>query len=327
MMRRREFIAGIGGTAAWPLVAGAQQPPTPVIGFLSSVGPADAPAMLAAFHKGLGEAGYFENKNLVIEYRWAENKNDRLPALARDLVEHHVVAIGAFGNAAPALAAKAATSIIPIVFRFGNDPARAGLVSSLNKPGGNITGVVSLSEEIGSKRFEFIHQMAPGASSIAALVNPTSLEQEGRTRELENAARTLDIRLLVLNASTAREIDEAFATMAQQKIGALLAGADAFFYAQRHQLVTLAARYRIPALYHARESVEAGGLMSYGADIADGYRLAAVYLGRILKGEKPADLPVQRSTRFEMILNRRTAKSLGIEVPTALLVTADEVVD
>jgi putative tryptophan/tyrosine transport system substrate-binding protein len=250
-----------------------------------------------------------------------------LPALARDLVEHHVAAIGAFGNSGPVLAAKAATSTIPIVFRFGNDPVRAGIVASLNKPGGNITGVTSLSEEIGSKRFEFIHQMAPGATSVAALVNPTNLEQEARTRELENAARALGIRLLVLNASSAREIEEAFVTMAQQKIEALLAGADAFFYAQRYQLVTLAARYRIPALYHVRESVEAGGLMSYGADIADGYRLAAVYLGRILKVEKPADLPVQRSTRFEMVVNRRTAKSLGLDVPAALLVAAGEVIE
>jgi putative ABC transport system substrate-binding protein len=326
-MRRREFIAGLGGAAVWPMVARAQQPPMPVIGFLSSIGPADAPAQLAAFHKGLGEAGYFEKKNVAIEYRWAENRNDRLPALAHDLVQHHVAAIGAFGNAAPALAAKAATSTIPIVFRLGADPVRAGLVASLSNPGGNITGVVSLSEEIGSKRFDLLHQMVPGAVSVAALANPASLEQEARIREWEKAARVLGIRLLVLNASSAREIEEAFATMAQQKIDALLAGADAFYFAQRHQLVALAARYRLPALYHARESVEAGGLMSYGSDIADGYHLAGIYTGRILKGEKPADLPVQRSTKLEMVVNRKTAHALGLDVPTTLLVTADEVID
>jgi putative ABC transport system substrate-binding protein len=299
----------------------------PAIGFLSSLGPADGPTLLAAFHKGLGEGGYFEKKNVAIEYRWAENENDRLPALARDLVEHHVAAIAALGGPAPSLAAKAATSAIPIVFRLGADPLGLGLVASLNKPGGNITGISSLSEETGSKRFELIHQMVPGATSVAALVNPASLQQEYRTREWEKAARALGIRLLVLNASTAREIEEAFSTMAQQKIETLLAAQDPFYFAQRHQLVALAARYRMPAIYHARETVEAGGLMSYGPSIADGYRLAGVYVGRILKGEKPADLPVQQSTTFEMVVNRKTAKALGLDVPTTLLVSADEVLD
>ena len=325
-MNRRKFIAGLGGAAAWPLAASAQQPALPVIGFLSSVGPADAPAQLAAFHAGLGEAGYFEKKNVAIEYRWAENKADRLPELARDLVQRGVVAIGAFGNAAPALAAQAATSTIPIVFRLGFDPVTAGLVASLNKPGGNITGIASLSEEISSKRFELLHQMMPGATLIAALINPASIEL-ARISEMGKAARALSIRLLILKAGTAHEIDEAFAIMARQNAGALLAGADAFYFAQRHQLVALAASYRIPALYHAREAVEAGGLMSYGPNIADGYRLAGVYVGRILKGEKPADLPVQQSTRFEMVINRRAAKALGLDVPTALLVSADEVFD
>jgi putative tryptophan/tyrosine transport system substrate-binding protein len=325
-MKRREFIAGLGA-AGWSLAAQAQQPAMPVIGFLSSVGPADAPALLTAFHKGLGEAGYFEKKNVAIEYRWAENVNDRLPALARDLVEHHVAAIAAFGGPAPSLAAKAVTSTIPIVFRFGADPLGLGLVASLNKPGGNITGVSSLSVEMGSKRFEFIHQMVPGATSVAALFNPASLEQEARPREWEDAARALGIRLLVLNASSAREIEEAFATMAQQKIEALVAAPDAFYFVQRHQLVALAARYRIPAIYHAREAVEAGGLMSYGPSIADGYRLAGVYLGRILKGEKPADLPVQQSTKFEFVINLKTAKALGLTIPPQLLALADEVIE
>jgi putative tryptophan/tyrosine transport system substrate-binding protein len=260
----------------------AQQPAMPVIGVLSSFGPADAPALVAAFHKGLGEAGYFERKNVAIEYRWAENNNDRLPALARDLVEHHVAAIATLGGPAPSLAAKAATSAIPIVFRFGADPVGLGLVASLNKPGGNITGVSSLSGEMGSKRFELIHLMVPGATSVVALVNPTRLQQEASTRESEKAARALRIRMLVLNASSAREIEEAFAIMAQQKIEALLAAQDPFYFVQRHQLVALAARYRIPAIYHAREVVEAGGLMSYGPSIADGYRLAGVYLAAII---------------------------------------------
>jgi putative ABC transport system substrate-binding protein len=299
----------------------------PVIGVLSSMGPADSPGLLAAFHKGLGEAGYFEKKNVEIVYRWAENKNERLPALARDLVEHHVAAIAALGGPAPSLAAKAATSAIPIVFRFGADPIKLGLVASLNKPGGNITGVSSLSEEMGSKRFELIHQMVPSATSVAALVNPASLYREARTRDWENAARALGIRLLVLDASTAREIEEAFAIMAQQKIEALIAAQDPFYFVQRLQLVALAARYRMPAIYHAREAVEGGGLMSYGPSIADGYHLAGAYVGRVLKGEMPADLPVQQSTRFEMAVNRKTAKTLGLDVPATLLVTADEVID
>ena len=326
-MRRREFIAGLAGAAAWPSVTRAQQPALPVVGVLSGIGPADAPGLLAAFHKGLGEAGYFESKNVAIEYRWAESKNERLPALARDLVEHRVAAIVTLGGPAPALAAKAATSAIPIVFRIGNDPIGLGLVTSLNKPGGNITGVSSLSEETASKRIEFIHLMVPGATLVAALVNPASLEQDTRIREWGEAARALGVHLLALNASSAHEIDVAFATMAQQKTQALLAAPDAFYFAQRHQLVDLAAGFRIPAIYHAREAVEVGGLMSYGPNIADGYRLAGVYLGRILKGEKPADLPVQQSTTFEMVINRRTAKALGLEVPNTLLVTADEVID
>jgi putative ABC transport system substrate-binding protein len=326
-MRRRDFIGGLASAAAWPVVAHAQQPAMPVIGFLSSIGAADAATLLAAFHKGLGDTGYFEKKNVAIEYRWAENRNERLPALARDLVEHHVDAIATLGGPEPTLAAKAATSTIPIVFRLGADPVRLGLVASLNKPGGNITGVSSLSEETGSKRFELIHQMVPDAASVVALVNPASLQREARTQEWEKAARALGIRLLVLNASSPLEIEEAFAIMVRQKMQALLAAQDPFYFVQRHQLVALAARYRMPAIYHAREAVEAGGLMSYGPNIAAGYRLAGAYLGRILKGEKPTDLPVQQSTRFEMVVNRKTAKALGLDVPTTLLVTADEVIE
>jgi putative ABC transport system substrate-binding protein len=228
----------------------------PVIGFLSSLGPADAQAPLAAFHRGLGEIGYFENKNVAIEYRWAENKSDRLAALAHDLARHGVAAIAALGGPASALAAKAATSAIPIVFRIGADPVGLGLVASLNNPGGNVTGVVALTAEVGSKRFEFMHEMAPGATSFAALSNPTSPERELRASEWEKAARFLGVRLLILNAGNAREIDEALATMAEQKIGAVLPAADGLYFAQRHQLVALAARYRIPAIYHARDMVE-----------------------------------------------------------------------
>jgi putative tryptophan/tyrosine transport system substrate-binding protein len=325
-MRRREFIAGLGA-AALTTAARAQQPAMPVIGVLSSYGPSDAPTLFAAFQKGLGETGYFEKKNVAIEHRWAENQNDRLPALARDLVEHHVAAIATLGGPAPALAAKAATSAIPIVFRLGADPVKLGLVASLSKPGGNMTGVSSLSEETGSKRFELLHQMVPGAASVVALVNPASLQREARTQEWEKAARALGIRMLVLNASSAREIEEAFAVMEQRKIEALLAAQDPLYFIQRRQLVALAARYHIPAIYHVREAVEAGGLMSYGPSIADGYHLAGVYLGRILKGEKPADLPVQQSTRFEMVVNRKTAKTLGLDVPQTLLVSADEVIE
>jgi putative tryptophan/tyrosine transport system substrate-binding protein len=326
-MLRRQFIAGLGGAAALTAAARAQQPAMPMIGVLSSYGPSDVPTLLAAFHKGLGEAGYFEKKNVAIEYRWAENQNDRLPALARDLVAHHVAAIATLGGPAPAFAAKAATSAIPIVFRLGGDPVKLGLVAGLNKPGGNMTGASSLSEETGSKRFELIHQMVPSAASVAALVNPASLQREARIEEWGKAARALNIRLLVLNSSNAREIEEAFAIMAQQKIEALLAAQDPFYFVQRHQLVALAARYRIPAIYHVREAVEAGGLMSYGPSIAYGYHLAGVYLGRIIKGEKPADLPVQQSTRFEMVVNRKTAKALGLDVPQTLLVAADDVID
>jgi putative tryptophan/tyrosine transport system substrate-binding protein len=325
-MRRRECIAGLGA-AALTTAARAQQPAMPVIGVLSSYGPSDAPTLFAAFQKGLGETGYFEKKNVAIEHRWAENQNDRLPALARDLVEHHVAAIATLGGPAPALAAKAATSAIPIVFRLGADPVKLGLVASLSKPGGNMTGVSSLSEETGSKRFELLHQMVPGAASVVALVNPASLQREARTQEWEKAARALGIRMLVLNASSAREIEEAFAVMEQRKIEALLAAQDPLYFIQRRQLVALAARYHIPAIYHVREAVEAGGLMSYGPSIADGYHLAGVYLGRILKGEKPADLPVQQSTRFEMVVNRKTAKTLGLDVPQTLLVSADEVIE
>jgi putative tryptophan/tyrosine transport system substrate-binding protein len=326
-MRRREFIAGLGGAAAWPVVAQAQQPAMPAIGFLSSIGPADAPTLLAAFHKGLGEAGFFENKNVAIEYRWNENQNDRLPALARDLAQQGVSAIAALGGPASALAAKAATSTIPIVFRIGDDPVGLGLVASLNKPGGNITGVVSLTGEVASKRFEFMHEMAPGATSFATLSNPASPEQEFRIGEWERAARVLGVRLSVLSAGDAREIEAAFIKTAEQKIGALLPAADALYFAQRHQLVALATRYRIPAIYHAREMVEAGGLMSYGANGADGYRLAGSYMGRILKGEKPADLPVQQSTKVELVINRKAATALGLDVPERLLATADQVIE
>jgi putative ABC transport system substrate-binding protein len=275
----------------------------------------------------LAEAGFVENKNVAIEYRWAENQNNRLPALALDLVRRRVAVIVAVGGTAPALAAKTATSTIPIVFRLGSDPVELGLVASLSRPGGNITGVASLASALSAKRFELLHELSPGPASIAALVNPTSLDPESRTREWEVAARVLGVRLVVLNASSAGEIDRAFATLVQQRIGALLAGSDALYFAQRNQLVALAARHRVLALYHAREAVEAGGLMSYGPNIPDGYRLAGTYVGRILKGEKPADLPVQQSTRLELVINLKTAKALGIDIPTSILLRADEVIE
>jgi putative ABC transport system substrate-binding protein len=308
-MRRREFIAGLGATF-WPLAARAQQRTMPVIGLLSSNGPLDVAGPIHAFHLGLAEAGYVENKNVAIDQRWAENHNDRLPALALDLIRRRVAVIVAFGPAS-ALAAKAATSTIPIVFRSASDPVELGLVASLNRPDRNITGVASLGAALGAKRLELLHELAPNAASIAALINPASPNPE--TREWEAAARAFGVRLVVLNASSASEIDSAFAILVEQRIGALLEGSDPLFFAQRQQLVALAARHRVLAMYHSREAVDDGGLMSYGPNIPDGYRLAGTFVGRILNGEKPADLPVQQSVKLEMILNLKTAKALGLE--------------
>jgi len=328
-IRRREFITLLGGAAAaLPLGARAQQPTLPVIGYLSGWSPGDATDYVASFRGGLAEAGYVEGKNVAIEYRWAEGHFDRLPALAAELVRDRPAVIVMGGSTPGALALKAATQTIPIVFQIGSDAVEIGLVASLNKPGGNLTGVTALNVEIGAKRLELLHELVPTAASIALLVNPTnSTLTEGETKEAQAAARILGLQLLVLNATTPSEIEVAFATLVRQRADALLVSTDLFFLALSDHLVTLAARHAVPAIYTFRELVTAGGLMSYGAILSDTFRQVGVYTGRILNGEKPADLPVMQPTKFELTLNLKTAKALGLTVPPTLLARADEVIE
>jgi putative ABC transport system substrate-binding protein len=323
-MRRREFIAGLGSAAAWPVVARAQQPAMPVIGYLS--GAAETSRYSAPFLQGLGEHGFVEGRNVEIVYRYAKTQYDRLPAMAAELVGRRVAVIVATGGPNSALAAKSATSTIPIVFESGVDPVESGLVPSLNRPGGNLTGVSFLTTALVSKRLELLHQIVPPATSIGYLVNPTLFNVETQKREAEIAARILGVGLVFLNASTLNEIEAAFAILVGQQIGALMADADPFFFAQRDQIAALATRHAVPAIYAYREAVAAGGLVSYGASILDAYRLVGTYAGRILKGEKPANLPVQQATRTEMVINLKTAKALGLTMPETLLATADEVI-
>jgi putative tryptophan/tyrosine transport system substrate-binding protein len=326
-VKRRAFITLLGGAAAsWPLAASAQRPAVPVIGFLNGASPEAYAPFVAAFLQGLRETGYIEGQNATIEYRWAEGQYNRLPELAADLVNRKVAVIAATTTPA-ALAAKAATSTIPIVFTTGDDPIKLGIVSSLNRPGGNVTGVSNLIVELGSKQLGLLRELVPGAATIGALVNPSFPGAERQLRDLETAAHALGLQLVVLRATTEREIDAAFATMTQQRSGALLLGADAFFIASRDHVVALAARNAIPAIYSFREFALAGGLMSYGTDFRDSYRQAGVYTGRIIKGEQPADLPVQRSVKFEFVLNLKTAKTLGLSVPNSMQLLADEVIE
>jgi ABC-type uncharacterized transport system substrate-binding protein len=328
MTNRREFIALLGGAAAaWPLAARAQQPAMPVAGFLNGASPEGYAPFVAAFRQGLREAGYVESQNVTIEYRWAEGHYDRLPSLAAELVQHKVTVIAATSTPA-ALAAKAATSTVPIVFTTGGDPIKLGLVASLRRPGGNVTGSTQLSVEVGPKRLELARELFPGAMTFALLVNPANPLAATVSKDLEAAADTLGMRLHVLHASTEADFEAAFATAAQLRAAALVIGTpDPMFGSHAAQLGALALRHRVPAIYFRREFAAAGGLMSYGASIAETYRLAGLYTGRILKGEKPADLPVVQSTKVELIINLKTARALGITVPLPLSGRADEVIE
>ena len=325
-MKRREFITLLGGSAvAWPLAARAQQAAMPVIGFLNGGSSWEYAQMADAFRKGLGEIGYIEGRNVWIEYRWAEGRYERLPALAADLVRRQVSVIAANTPASPI--AKAATTSIPIVFLTSTDPVAAGLVASLNRPGGNLTGVALLNVDIGSKRLELLHELVPAASVVALLSNPTNPNSERQSKDMQAAARSLGLQLHALHASTERDFDTVFARLVQLRAGALIIGADAFFINQSEQLGALALRHAVPAISFYREFVAAGGMMSYGGDLADSFRIMGVYSGRILKGEKAADLPVQQETKFALIINLKTAKALGITVPISLLGRADEVIE
>jgi putative ABC transport system substrate-binding protein len=332
-MRRRDVITLLGGAAAvpsilGPLAARAQQPALPVVGFLTSLGQNDRPNLREAFRRGLNEAGYVEGRNVAIEYRFAENQHDRLPQLAADLVGRKVAVIAASGGGASVLAAKTATATIPIVFAFGGDPVQAGFVASLNRPGGNVTGASFFGTELSGKALGLLHELVPNAAVIALMTNPNNnLESERWQSEAQEAARTLGLQLLVLKASTPGEIDTAFSALRQRGIRALIAGGDPFFTARRQQIVALAARDAIPAIYSNRDYVADGGLMSYGNDIPDAYRRAALYVGRILKGDKPADLPIDQASRFEFVINLKTAKALGLDVPPSLSARADEIIE
>ena len=330
-MRRREFIAGLGGAAVWPLAARAQQREVPVIGFL---GPGGSPSagnlvagnLVAAFRLGLRETGYVEGRNVEIEYRFAEGQYDRLPALAAELVQRRVAVLVA-GGAPTATAAKAATTTIPVVFSAGVDPVAMGLVASLNRPGGNVTGVTNLSIELGPKRLELLREVVPTATSAAFLINPTDATAETQSRDMLAAARTFGLQIQVLHASNERDFDTVFATIVRLRTGGLIISNDAFFTNRSGQLAALAISHAVPAIFHFREFVEAGGLMSYGSSNPDTFRIAGSYTGRILKGERPADLPVLQSTKVELFINLKTAKALGLTVPQSILLRADEVIE
>jgi len=324
-VRRRETITLLGGCAAWPVTVGAQQSAVPVVGFLNGSSARAYGYVAAAFGQGLRDTGYVEGRNVLVEYRWAEDHYDRLPTLVADLVRRQVNVIIANTQAAPA--AKAATATIPIVFLTAGDPVRDGLVASLNRPGGNLTGHSILSVELGPKRLELLRELVPTATVIAFLINPTTPTAEAQSRSMQAAARNLGLQLHVLHASTERDLDTAFASLAQLQAGGLVIGGDAFFVSRSEQLAALALRHAVPAIYQFRAFAAAGGLMSYGGDLMDAYRFAGVYTGRILKGEKPADLPIQQSTKVELIINLKTAKVLGLTVPLPLSGRADELIE
>jgi putative tryptophan/tyrosine transport system substrate-binding protein len=325
-MNRREFIWLLGGAAAGPLAARAQQPTMPVIGFLNSGTPAGLAHLTDAFRRGLSEAGYVDGRNVAIESRWAEGQYDRLPALAADLVRRQVTVLAATTTPA-ALAAKRATSTIPIVFTIGADPIAIGLVDSLSRPSGNVTGVNNYLSDLGAKRLELLRDLVPNAAVIGVLVNPNFPDAESQSKDVKEAARKLGQQVEVVNANSEVDFDRAFATFVQLQARALLITVDPLFNSRREQLIVLAARHKIPAMYFGREFVAAGGLMSYASDLADGYRQAGIYVGRILNGAKPADLPVIQPTKFELVINLKTAKALGLTVPTIMQMTADEVIE
>jgi putative tryptophan/tyrosine transport system substrate-binding protein len=327
-VRRREFITLIGGgAAAWPLAAGAQQTAIPIVGFVRITTPEDSAHLVAAFRAGLNEAGYVEGQNVRIEYRYALNQLDRLPAIMSELIGHGVSVLAATGGTISGRAAKAATTTVPIVFTTGDDPVRAGLVASLNRPGGNATGVSVYAARLGSKRLALLHEMVPSASPIAILVNPTNPDTEDEAKDIQDAAQGLGVQVFVVRASKADDLESAFTTLAQHEARAVIVGGDTFFTSRRSQISLSAARRSLPTMWVTRIEVEAGGLMSYGANIPNVYRQAGIYAGQLLKGAKPANLPVQLPIKFDLVINLQTAKAIGLTVPDSLLARADEVIE
>jgi putative ABC transport system substrate-binding protein len=326
-VKRREFITLLGGAAAWPLAARAQQPALPVIGMLGSVSPVPHAPFIAAIKEGLQQTGYVEGRNVAIEYRWAEGQYDRLPQQATELVNRGVAVIILVGGGPTTAAAKAATSTIPIVFITGDDPVKSGAVAALNRPGGNATGVSLLTVAMEAKRLQLLRELVPNVTIVAILVNPNNPQADEQLPALQAAARTLGLQVQVFKASSPSEIDTAFANLVQQRAGAVVSAGDAFFLTRREQLVVLTARHALPTIFPFREFAAAGGLMSYGTSLADGYRQAGLYAGRILKGEKPAEMPVQQAVKVELVINLQTAKTLGLTIPLPLLGRADEVIE
>jgi putative ABC transport system substrate-binding protein len=327
-MRRREFISLLGGAAVgWPLAARAQQAAMPVIGFLSGQSSRSFVPHLAAYHQGLKQTGYVEGHNVAIEYRWAEGQRDRLPALAADLIQRQVAVISATGGVGSGLAAKAATATIPIVFGVGSDPVKDGLVTSLNRPGGNMTGISWFNAQVTAKRLGLLDELVPGAGTVAMLISPSDPDARTQLADVQDAARVLGRRAVIVNAATTDEIDAAFAALVQQRAAALVVASNPFYLNRRDQIIALAARHAVPAIYSNRDYVTAGGLMSYGNNLPDAYRRNGIYAGRILKGDKPGDLPVDQSTKFELVINLETVKALGLDLPLSLQIRVDEVIE